>query len=379
MKIAGVGISGWCAGVALFAAVSLGGCASTSFTTALPSDGVRAARSSEAAILVVTHEAAAPAGLVAMCVREPSACSPASVSSDRRSSPGATSAIEERAASPDEVFRMLLAQRVSALSASEQTGRNGSAARLGANGADEQDRLDSSSGAASDQSLRVEVRLTEERFDELRRVNREVNRAIRPMTDLALYGETDRWTRPIAFAGVIVGGDCEDYALEKRARLLALGWPMEALRLVTVHAPGVGLHAVLVVNTDRGDFVLDNLQARPRPVNELDYAWLLGQRDSNLLAWGLASIAQREPPVRRDSARWTPFALAPIERSPIGRLPVDHLPIERLPIEGAISGGRNDGMGGASEGGLNIKLRAVAPLPKLTVARSRETKVSDDI
>jgi predicted transglutaminase-like cysteine proteinase len=55
-----------------------------------------------------------------------------------------------------------------------------------------------------------------ERLAELDAVNRTVNRDIEPITDMDLYGEADHWTIPTR------KGDCEDYVLLKRKRLMQL-------------------------------------------------------------------------------------------------------------------------------------------------------------
>ncbi len=114
----------------------------------------------------------------------------------------------------------------------------------------------------------------------LRRVNREVNGAIAPARDES----GDRWTTPLSPGGD-GAGDCEDYVLEKRARLLALGWPAQSLSIATANAPRWGAHAVLIAHTDRGDFVLDNLHVEPVAAAELDYAWLALQTGEDLRDW----------------------------------------------------------------------------------------------
>lgn len=79
-------------------------------------------------------------------------------------------------------------------------------------------------------------------------VNYRVNRSIVPMNDA---GE-DVWQANV------VAGDCEDFVLTKRQALLEAGLPASALRIaVATTASGEG-HAVLVVKTSAGDFVLDN-------------------------------------------------------------------------------------------------------------------------
>jgi predicted transglutaminase-like cysteine proteinase len=65
-------------------------------------------------------------------------------------------------------------------------------------------------------------------------------------------------------------GDCEDYALSKRAQLVSAGMPAGALRIATALTPeGIG-HAVLVMRTNQGDLVLDNLNNIVKPFNEVD-------------------------------------------------------------------------------------------------------------
>jgi predicted transglutaminase-like cysteine proteinase len=53
-------------------------------------------------------------------------------------------------------------------------------------------------------------------------------------------------------------GDCEDYQLLKRRKLVEAGYPHRALRMtVVIDEEGAG-HAVMMVRTNRGDFILDN-------------------------------------------------------------------------------------------------------------------------
>ena len=55
-------------------------------------------------------------------------------------------------------------------------------------------------------------------------------------------------------------GDCEDYALAKRSRLIRAGISAGALRMATARTAKGESHAVLIVKTDKGDFVLDNIR-----------------------------------------------------------------------------------------------------------------------
>ncbi len=103
--------------------------------------------------------------------------------------------------------------------------------------------------------------MTAGRWAELVSVNEQVNRQVRPhpkdedgrSTDLLLYGVSEYWTYPDGF------GDCEDYVLAKRRLLMERGWPASSLLITMANSPTRGVHAVLTVRTDRGDFVLDNL------------------------------------------------------------------------------------------------------------------------
>ena len=88
-------------------------------------------------------------------------------------------------------------------------------------------------------------------------VNRAVNLAIRPVTDMAQHGVADRWSAPLAtFASG--RGDCEDYAIAKYLALREAGVTEADLRLLIVHDQRVGDHAVLTVRQDERWLVLDN-------------------------------------------------------------------------------------------------------------------------
>ncbi|MDB2682849.1 transglutaminase-like cysteine peptidase [Alphaproteobacteria bacterium] len=71
------------------------------------------------------------------------------------------------------------------------------------------------------------------------------------------WDKSDYWATPIEF--MERGGDCEDFAIAKYTALRALGVPEERLRLMIVQDTKKNIpHAVLVVYTDEGAFVLDN-------------------------------------------------------------------------------------------------------------------------
>ena len=65
-----------------------------------------------------------------------------------------------------------------------------------------------------------------------------------------------RGTLGLAETGV---GDCEDYVLLKQRWLVSAGLPRESLLVTVVTDLGGAGHAVLTVHTDRGDYILDNM------------------------------------------------------------------------------------------------------------------------
>jgi predicted transglutaminase-like cysteine proteinase len=84
-------------------------------------------------------------------------------------------------------------------------------------------------------------------------VNERVNRTIVAVTDQDHWGEVDRWDYPDDGLG-----DCEDIQLLKRKFLIEAGLPQRTLRMaVVIDDQGAG-HAVLMVRTDQGEFILDN-------------------------------------------------------------------------------------------------------------------------
>ena len=107
---------------------------------------------------------------------------------------------------------------------------------------------------------RGEVAMTSGLMSVLGQVNGHVNRSIRPRRD-----NTDVWTlNPTS-------GDCEDYVLSKRSALIRKGVPGGALRIAYTHTRRGEPHAVLVVRTSQGDFVLDNLSNSVKTLRATGY------------------------------------------------------------------------------------------------------------
>jgi predicted transglutaminase-like cysteine proteinase len=110
-------------------------------------------------------------------------------------------------------------------------------------------------------------------------VNRRVNARVKAMTDKEHWGIVDSWDFPDDGYG-----DCEDYQLLKRRSLAEQGLPRRAMRMtVVIDDQGEG-HAVLMVRTDRGDFILDNKINAVLPWSQTGYVFVKreGQDDT---AW----------------------------------------------------------------------------------------------
>lgn len=101
------------------------------------------------------------------------------------------------------------------------------------------------------------------------KIHFEINKQICYKTDLENYQINEFWTIPTLF------GDCEDYALLKRKKLLESGWDITKQHLVLclMKEQNNQGHCVLLVNTNKGDYILDNCHEWPKPINEINYDW----------------------------------------------------------------------------------------------------------
>jgi predicted transglutaminase-like cysteine proteinase len=206
--------------------------------------------------LQAVREAPAPRGAASFCKRSPSACADGA---------------PDEAPDPRELFRALLAshQREAA-------------------------------SIAPPPQMQIQPQappLTKDGWRLLAAVNRAVNEALQPATDEEVYGLSDYWTTPLEESGA-ARGDCEDYALEKRALLIAHGWPAGALS-IAIAMGKAGAHATLIAHTDRGDLVLDNGEDRPAPLRRAPYQWLVMQTGHDFRAWRTVRVVS----VNESSAR----------------------------------------------------------------------------
>jgi predicted transglutaminase-like cysteine proteinase len=131
------------------------------------------------------------------------------------------------------------------------------------------------------QALPAKVaKLDSKSWRQLVRINREVNDTVEPVSDLEQWGTLERWSYPTTGKG-----DCEDYVLEKRKRLIEAGWPRQSLLITVVRDTKGDGHAVLTVKTDRGDFVLDNQEARVKGWLDTGYRFVKRQSDQHPNKW----------------------------------------------------------------------------------------------
>lgn len=128
------------------------------------------------------------------------------------------------------------------------------------------------------------IELNEMRRSELESINRTVNLSIHPeRNEYGLAGE--KWLLgPLR-------GDCNDYAVTKRHRLIARGWPARTVLLSEVVTVSGEHHLVTVVRTNGGDLVLDNLTDRIMPWSHTPYRWVRIQTPNNPNYW--ASVSER--------------------------------------------------------------------------------------
>jgi predicted transglutaminase-like cysteine proteinase len=126
----------------------------------------------------------------------------------------------------------------------------------------------------------LKIALTPEVWDKLVDVNRWANGHIKPTPDRKHWGRINKW-----YFAEDGRGDCKDYVLVKRRMLIQAGLPREALLISVVWTPQDNGHAVLIVRTDKGDYILDNLSSKVVLWNQTPYDYVMRQTQSNPNAW----------------------------------------------------------------------------------------------
>jgi predicted transglutaminase-like cysteine proteinase len=89
-------------------------------------------------------------------------------------------------------------------------------------------------------------------------INRSINLAIRPVSDMIQYGQIDVWSSPLS-TFTTGAGDCEDYAIAKFVALRLAGISSEDLRIIVMHNNLRDEdHAVVAARLDGHWLTLDN-------------------------------------------------------------------------------------------------------------------------
>ena len=120
-------------------------------------------------------------------------------------------------------------------------------------------------------------------FNLIKSVNAGVNAECSFRYDEDKYRQSDFWADALESGNE---GDCEDYAIAKLRRLLALGYAPDRIKIGLCYGAEAGTfggyHAVLVAEADGEDYVLDNRYPHPTPWKLAPYKWdkfyLLGEK-----------------------------------------------------------------------------------------------------
>ena len=89
-------------------------------------------------------------------------------------------------------------------------------------------------------------------------INRAINMAIEPTSDMAQWGVPDKWSAPLE-TFTTHKGDCEDYAIAKYVALIEAGIAADDVKLMIVHNTAAHEdHAVTAARLDGTWIILDN-------------------------------------------------------------------------------------------------------------------------
>lgn len=135
------------------------------------------------------------------------------------------------------------------------------------------------SECSAQQSVANAPKVTDYGWSVVREINASVNRLIMPMTDDEIYGRQEVWAYPAD------AGDCEDFVLLKRKKLIEAGFSASDLLITVVRKPDGEGHAVLTLRSAQGDYVLDNLDEQVRLWTETPYRFLKRQSVNNAGRW----------------------------------------------------------------------------------------------
>ena len=122
-------------------------------------------------------------------------------------------------------------------------------------------------------------RVTEYGWGVVHEINTTVNTTVVAMTDMEIYGKEEVWEYPTT------AGDCEDFVLLKRKKLIERGFSVADLLITVVRKPDGEGHAVLTLRTTDGDYILDNLTDDVKLWTDTNYTYLKRQASFNTGRW----------------------------------------------------------------------------------------------
>jgi predicted transglutaminase-like cysteine proteinase len=240
-----------------------------------------AANAAEAPTMHLGAKVAAPNGYLRFCAEQPQACAAAPVEAVRTTARAELSRAGQDATAPAAIrldWTAVIAGRPAALAPApaklDFAALIGQAAAL---------RQVSEAEALAAAKAPGQLALTGETEKLIKAVNGRINRAIVRSEDIQTYGRSDVWALPLQ-SGVL-NGDCEDYVLEKRMALIEAGVAPQALSIAVVKTVQGQHHAVLLVATDKGDLVLDNLTPWIVRWDEAGYQWKSRQVNGQAFEW----------------------------------------------------------------------------------------------
>jgi predicted transglutaminase-like cysteine proteinase len=122
-------------------------------------------------------------------------------------------------------------------------------------------------------------------------INRAVNSAIVPTSDMRQWGVADHWSPPLETL-TARRGDCEDYAIAKYVALIDAGVAKEDVKLVIVRKRlPEEEHAVVAARVDGVWLILDNRTLALAPVGEVRAAtplFVLDDAGAKIFVLGIA-------------------------------------------------------------------------------------------
>lgn len=143
-------------------------------------------------------------------------------------------------------------------------------------------------GACHHASLAIAPAQDAQALSLARSVSALVNHTIVPRDQRFDGPQADAWTLPVANQG-----DCKRFAVMKKQMLAKAGLPPSSLLLAVVLRPDNDLHAVLVLRSASGDYVLDNLTDSVRAWTDTGYTFLKMQDPAHGERWNLILLGPR--------------------------------------------------------------------------------------